>query len=36
MTDFWKQILTSILSLAIKIIEKLLDTDIDKDGKNGF
>lgn len=36
MNDFWKSILTSVLNLAMKIVEKLLDSDINGDGKVGL
>ena len=36
MSDFWKKILEQILPIVIKILEKLLDIDIDGDNKNGF
>lgn len=36
MSDFWKNILTTMLNIAVKIIEKLLDSDIDGDGKVGM
>lgn len=36
MSDFWKKILEQILQVCIKIIEKLLDVDIDGDNKTGF
>lgn len=36
MSDFWKNILTVVLNLVVKIVEKLLDIDINDDGKNGF
>lgn len=36
MSDFWKKILEQILPIVIKILEKLLDVDIDGDNKNGF
>ena len=36
MSDFWKKILEQTLSIAVKIVEKLLDVDIDGDNKTGF
>lgn len=36
MSDFWKNILKQVLPICIKIIEKLLDVDIDGDDKTGF
>lgn len=36
MSDFWKKILEEILPIVIKILEKLLNIDIDGDNKNGF
>lgn len=35
MSDFWKNILTMILPIVIKILEKLLDLDIDGSGSIG-
>ena len=36
MSDFWKNILTMMLGIVVKIIEKLLGADIDGDGKVGM
>lgn len=35
MSDFWKKILSMVLPIVIKIMEKLLNLDIDGDGDIG-